>query len=109
MRYGKLLHISKLQLGDVVRMVHGPGRTTKPGDQDDFREGYDAMTVVAVDSDFVTFHRPHIELYQNDGPRYQHVECAIEVVSAVSRKHEGLYYELLAWGPHMIFGKTHWE
>lgn len=116
MRYGKTVHVSKLHVGDVVRPVRGPSYPTpsKAGDAEDFREGYDAMTVVFKDQQYLTFHRPHVEIYQADEMRVSHVGVSVEIVNMVSRT-SGSYYEILSYGPspshldrtgHQV---SHWE
>lgn len=108
MRHGKTLHVSELRLGDVVRLIRGPAPHTMAGDLPDFREGYDAMTVADMDDSFLTFHRPHIEIYGNShGPN--HVTVGVEIVSRVPRDHSGLYYELLSLGQNHPSGSSHWD
>jgi len=115
MRYGKTVHVSKLHVGDVVRPVRGPSFPTasKAGDADDFREGYDAMVVVFEDDKYLTFHRPHIEVYQDGIPSVNHVTVGVEIVNMVPRDHTGLYYEVLAYGPAHVDDKghqvSHWQ
>ena len=107
MRHGKTVHVSELRVGDVVRSIRGPAPATKAGDLPDFREGYDAMTAVHMDDNFLTFHRPHIEIYDDPhGPN--HVAVAVEIVSQVPRNHSGLYYELLALGHNHPLRSSHW-
>jgi|HubBroStandDraft_1064217.scaffolds.fasta_scaffold34755_5 hypothetical protein len=113
MRYGKTVHVSKLLVGDVVRPVRGPQfpTVTPAGGPDDFREGYDAMVVVYQDEEYLTFHRPHIEIY-SDEMRVTHVNVSVEIVNMVSRT-GGHWYEVLAYGQHHKDAKTgkdesHW-
>jgi hypothetical protein len=113
MRYGKTVHVSQLHVGDVVRPVRGNSYPAqlKAGDTDDFREGYDAMTVVFRDEKYLTFHRPHVEIYDGE-QRVNHVQVAVEIVGMVPRDHSGLHYEVLAPGPHHKDDKgmetSHW-
>lgn len=115
MQYGKTVHVSKLHVGDVVRPVRGNSHPTpcKAGDVDDFREGYDAMTVVFRDEKYLTFHRPHTEVYQDGIQRVNHVEVSVEIVNMVPLDHSGLYYEVLSYGPHHADDNgriaSHWD
>ena len=60
------------------------------GGPDDFREGYDAMTVVRVTHDTVDMVRPYYHI-NHDGV----ARPGFENVNTVSRDHGGLWYELL--------------
>lgn len=111
------VHISQLELGDIVRPARGglqpkPGapalayrladgsqcvventrgwRSAPIGGPDDFRQGYDAMTVVKVTDNYVDFVRPYYHVYP-DGT----VNASLEQVNHASRDHGGLWYELL--------------
>lgn len=107
MRFGRMVHISELLVGDVARMIRDTAGY-KPGSMHDFREGYDAMTVVHIDGNYLTFHRPHIEV-DGDMHGVSHVQVAVEIVDKVSRDHRGLYYELLALGSNHPIRTGHWE
>lgn len=128
MRYGKTLHVSQLRLGDVVRAVRGsqplhPLATgfdancykcregiNKAGSADDFREGYDVMTVTDIDEDFISFQRPHIHIWEKGERRVRTVEVGVEFVERIPRTHGGLFYELLSYGPEGSEERTaHWE
>jgi hypothetical protein len=65
-------------------------RNAPVGGPEDFRQGYDTMTVTEVTAEFVTFVRPYYHVY-GDG----RVQTGVETVNMVSRLHGGHWYEVL--------------
>jgi hypothetical protein len=61
------------------------------GGPEDFRWAYDAMSVVEVMDDNVTFLRPYCHVY-GSGPTTH----GVETVANCSRTNGGLWYELLS-------------
>lgn len=118
MKFGEVLHVSQLQVGDVVRALRGPlerspnapaisyaqrdgsavivvntrgWRCSAIGGVEDYRQGFDTTTVYKVDDDYVYLVRPYLHI-GNDGMLGA---CGIEHMS-FSRCHGGYWYELLS-------------
>lgn len=119
---GKVQHVSQLVLGDVVRTVRGACKpaTNLPkteaheiarrmnrglmpvvGGEGDFRQGYDAMTVVACDENEVVCHRPHIHIHDQHDVRWTTMTVSVETVR-FNRDHGGAWFELLQAGPGRV-------
>lgn len=118
MKHVQVMHVSALRVGDVVRPIGGGGepgpyprirytladgterevsstagwRHSPIGGPDDFRQGYDAMTVTRVDDDYVDFIRPYLHL----NPDGSLSTVGFEHVDHCNRTHGGHWYELLS-------------
>lgn len=103
MKSGQRVHLSELRVGDIVRPIHGIAsesvyipflgeKRIAPvlGNERDFREGYDTMTVTEVTNEELVFERPYLHL-DKDGKRSSQ---GIETFRC-NRSHSGLWYELL--------------
>lgn len=97
MTFGKLVHISQLQVGDVVRPHRGLiSSDIKPeplGGPNDHRCGYDTMTVTTVTDSVVDMVRPYIASYGSKLETICHP--GMEKVSGLHRDNNNLWYELL--------------
>jgi len=113
MKFGERKHISELKIGDRVRLLSGMGvdlvkveylkevskcyysgsKAPVVGGPDDFRQGYDIVTVVDVKDNEIRFQRPHIEIY-NGQKSPCNVTVSVETFTAY-RDHGGLWYESL--------------
>lgn len=117
MKHGVPLNVCHLKVGDIVRPIRGGNvRGTQPniqytltdgitkrtvqthgwgcpvlGGPEDFRQGYDAMTVVRLDDDTLTFLRPYFHVDEQG----QVTTCGVEFVEHVSRT-GNTWYELLS-------------
>lgn len=114
MKFGVVMFVGHLKIGDVVRPIFGGETANAPaikvtlsdgrkveaeatrgwrpapiGGEHDFRSKYDIMSVIRVSDEYVTFARPYI-IVRSDGTFSQNVEL-VERVSRFSN----MWYELL--------------
>lgn len=104
-KFGKLAHISALNLGDVVRPCHDVQKIDDPkfkdnwyfgsvlGSANDFRSSYDCQTVVKVTEDLVYFARPYLYVYNKEDGEHGGIERW-----HAYRDHTGLFYEVIREG-----------
>lgn len=91
MPFKEVKEIKDLKVGDVVRLMPS-NYPNKPvvGGLNDWRQGFDVMTVYKKDENFISFVRPYIHV-NSDGTLGA---CGIEHVDGVSCTGK-MYYEIL--------------